>query len=232
MHSHQSTAIALAHLPSDWRRGSREMFERLQFWIAFILLSVALPVCAQENASKPPAHDAPAASDVAKMPATADPNYLIGSEDVLDVSVWKEPDFTRTVPVRPDGKISLPLLNDVQAAGLTPPQLAAEITTSLNKFVTNPQVTVIVTRINSQRFYLLGEVARPGAYPLTPGLTLLQALSHAGGFTPYANSKKIYLLREENGAQKKLPFNYKEVIAGKRPEQNIVLKTGDTIVIP
>ena len=208
------------------------MFERMQFWTVLILLSLALPIGAQESATKPQAHDAPAASDAVKKPATADPNYVIGSEDVLDVSVWKEPDLSRTVPVRPDGKISLPLLNDVQAAGLTPLQLAAAITTSLNKFVTNPQVTVIISQINSQRFYLLGEVTRPGAYSLIPGMTVLQALSNAGGFTPYANSKKIYLLREENGKQQKLSFNYKDVIAGKRTEQNIVLKTGDTIIVP
>jgi len=163
---------------------------------------------------------------------TQDPNYVIGSEDVLDISVWKEPDLSRTVPVRPDGNISLPLLNDLQATGLTPSQLAAKVTKGLAKFVTNPPVTIIVTQINSQRFYVLGEAARPGAYTLTPNMTVLQALSNAGGFTPYANSKKICLLREENGKQQKLLFNYKDVIAGKRTEQNIVLKTGDTIVVP
>ena len=163
---------------------------------------------------------------------TQDPNYVIGSEDVLDISVWKEPDLSRTVPVRPDGNISLPLLNDLHATGLTPSQLAAKVTKGLAKFVTNPQVTIIVTQINSQRFYVLGEAARPGAYTLTPNMTVLQALSNAGGFTPYANSKKICLLREENGKQQKLLFNYKDVIAGKRTEQNIVLKTGDTIVVP
>jgi polysaccharide export outer membrane protein len=156
---------------------------------------------------------------------------VIGSQDMLDISVWREPDFSRTVPVRPDGKISLPLLNDMQAAGLTPSELAAELTKSLNKFVTNPQVTIIVTQINSQRFFL-GAAARPGAYTLSPEMTILQALSNAGGFTTYANSKKIYLLRQENGKQQKLSFNYKDVISGKRTEQNITLKNGDTIVVP
>jgi|SRR5690242_17947396 len=207
------------------------MSKHMRFWVAFVVLSLALPMAAQENPSKSQGNDPPAAG-VAAKPATADPNYVIGSEDVLDISVWKEPDLSRTVPVRPDGKISLPLLNDVQAAGLTPPQLAAAITTSLNKFVTTPQVTVIVTQINSQRVYLLGEVTRPGAYTLIPGMTFLQALSNAGGFTSYANPKKIYLLREENGKQQKLFFNYKEVIEGKRTDQNVLLKTGDTIVVP
>ena len=163
---------------------------------------------------------------------TDDPNYVIGPQDVLDVSVWKEPDLTRTVPVRPDGKISLPLLNDVQAGGLTPTQLATQITERLKKYVTDPQVTVIVTAINSQRIYVLGEVSRAGAYVLLPGMTVLQALSSAGGFTQFANVKKIYLLREENGRQVKYSFNYKEFINGKNPKQNIAVKTGDTIVVP
>jgi polysaccharide export outer membrane protein len=198
--------------------------------VAFSLL-LALCMGAQEAAGRQyPQAITSAANELAKKVATQDPSYVIGSQDMLDISVWREPDFSRTVPVRPDGKISLPLLNDMQAAGLTPSQLAAELTKSLNKFVTNPQVTI--TQINSQRFYILGEAARPGAYTLIPEMTILQALSNAGGFTPYANSKKIYLLREENGKQQKLSFNYKDVVAGKRTEQNIVLKNGDTIVVP
>jgi len=168
----------------------------------------------------------------AQKPATQDPNYVIGSQDVLDISVWKEAELTRTVPVRPDGKISLPLLNDVQAAGLTPTQLAESITTGLKKFLTGPQVTVIVSQINSQRVYIMGEAARPGAYPLLPNMTFLQALSSAGGFTQFARLRKIYMFRMENGKQVTYPFDYKDVISGKRPEQNIVLKAGDTIVVP
>jgi len=171
-------------------------------------------------------------TEVSKQTAVADGNYIIGAQDVLDISVWKEPEVSRVVPVRPDGKISLPLLNDVQAAGLTPTQLAAQITESLKKFVTNPQVTVIVTAINSQRIYILGEVNRAGAYPLLPNMTVLQGLSSAGGFTLFANLKKIYMLRMENGKQVKYPFNYKDVINGKAPEENVVLKAGDTIVVP
>jgi polysaccharide export outer membrane protein len=134
--------------------------------------------------------------------------------------------------VRPDGKISLPLLNDVQAAGLTPAQLAVQITESLKKYVTSPQVTVIVTTINSQRVYILGEVTRPGAFPMLPGMTVLQALSSAGGFTQFARMKNIYVLRQENGKQVKYPFNYKEVVNGKKSEQDVQLKAGDTIVVP
>jgi polysaccharide export outer membrane protein len=164
--------------------------------------------------------------------ATTDPNYVIGAQDVLDISVWREPDLSRQVPVRPDGKISLPLLNDVQATGLTPTQLAAQITAGLDKFMTSPQVTVIVSQINSQRVYILGEVGRAGAYGLLPGMTVLQALSNAGGFTAFANQKGIYVLRQDGAKQQKLFFNYKDVVSGKKPEQNIELKPGDTIVIP
>ena len=212
------------------------MFQRKQFYLIVFLALAVLPANAQEaNSSKPPAQSAiPAmASDVPKKAAaTTDPNYVIGAQDVLDVSVWKEPDVSRVVPVRPDGKISLPLLNDVQAAGLTPPQLAAQITDSLKKYVTTPQVTVIVTTINSQRVYILGEVTRPGAYPILPGMSVLQALSSAGGFTQYARVKSIFVRRFENGKEVKYPFNYKDVINGKKPEQEILLKAGDTIVVP
>jgi polysaccharide biosynthesis/export protein len=211
------------------------MLQRRQFYV-IVFLALALPANAQEaSSSKSPAQSAiPAmASDAPKKAAaTTDPNYLIGAQDVLDISVWKEPDVSRVVPVRPDGKISLPLLNDVQAAGLTPSQLAAQITDSLKKYVTTPQVTVIVATINSQRVYILGEVTRPGAYPILPGMSVLQALSSAGGFTQYARVKSIFVRRFENGKEVKYPFNYKDVINGKKPEQEILLKAGDTIVVP
>jgi polysaccharide biosynthesis/export protein len=171
-------------------------------------------------------------SESAQKSAATDPNYVIGAQDVLDISVWKEPDFSRSVPVRPDGKISLPLLNDVTAAGLTPAQLAAKLTSDLNKYLTNPQVTIIVTQINSKRVYLMGEVNRAGGYALLPQMTVLQALSNAGGITAFASPKKIYILRQENGKQEKLTFNYKDAIDGKHPEQNIELLAGDTIVVP
>jgi len=166
------------------------------------------------------------------VPATTDPAYVIGPEDVLDINVWKEPDMTRVVPVRPDGKISLPLINDVQAAGSTPQQLASTVTDKLRKFLTDPQVTVIVTAINSQRVYVVGEVLRAGAFPLIPGMTVLQVLANAGGFTTFANVKKIHVMRVVNGKHTELPFNYREVLKGDRPDQNIKLEPGDTIVVP
>jgi polysaccharide export outer membrane protein len=171
-------------------------------------------------------------SSQASGPATTDPNYVIGASDELNIDVWKQPDLSRTVPVRPDGKISLPLLSDIQAAGLTPTQLATQITEKLSKLVNNPEVTVIVTAINSQRIYVLGEVARAGAYPMLPNMTVLQAISSAGGLGQFANQKNIYVLRTENGKQVRFPFNYKEVLQGKKTEQNILLKPGDTIVVP
>jgi polysaccharide biosynthesis/export protein len=159
-------------------------------------------------------------------------DYLIGPEDLIRVSVWKEPEITQVIPVRPDGKISLALVNDLQAAGLTPAQLAASVAARLRNYMTDPQVTVVVTQINSQRIYVLGEINRPGAYPLFPGMSVLQALSTAGGLGQFANLKRIYVLRTEKGQQVKYYFNYKDVVSEHKPEQNILLKTGDTIIVP
>jgi polysaccharide export outer membrane protein len=164
--------------------------------------------------------------------AVNEAEYKIGAQDVLRIDVWKEEQLTRTVPVRPDGKVTLPLLNDVQAAGLTPMQLAGVISEGLKKFINGPQVTVSVTEINSRRVYVSGEVVRSGAFPLLPNMTVLQALSSSGGFTQFARTNKIYVLRVQDGKPSKLPFNYKEVLDGKTPEQNILLQPGDVIVVP
>jgi polysaccharide export outer membrane protein len=161
------------------------------------------------------------------MPA----DYVIGADDTLRITVWKEPDMSVTLPVRPDGKISVPLLDDVQAAGLTPMQLGVSIKDKLKKYLSDPRVTVVVTAMNSQRIYVLGEVTHTGAMPLLPHMTVLQALSSAG-FTQFANLKAIYLLRTQDGKQTKMPFNYKEAIKGRGMQQNITLKPGDTIVVP
>ena len=159
------------------------------------------------------------------------PDYVIGADDNLHISVWKEPDLTNTLPVRPDGKISMPLLNDVQAAGLTPMQLADSLTEKLKKYLADPRVTVVVTQMNSQRIYILGEVLHSGAIPLLPNMTVLQALATAG-FTQFANTKNIYVLRTQNGQQQKMPFNYRQAMKGDTVAQNINLKPGDTIVVP
>lgn len=160
------------------------------------------------------------------------PAYVIGPQDVLDISVWKEPDVSRVVPVRPDGRISLPLIHEVQAAGLSAQQLTDTVTEMLKKYVNDPQVTVIVSQINSQRVFVVGEVARAGAFPLLPGMNVLEALSSAGGFTAYANVKNIHILRLDKGKQIELLFNYREVVKDHKPEQNIQLEAGDTIVVP
>lgn len=210
-----------------------------------LALLLALPVAAgpgafsgraqekQEKKDKEKKAAAPTQATTARVkPAADDPHYVIGEEDQLTIDVWKEPELSRAVPVRPDGKISLPLLNDVQASGLTPMQLADSITEKLRKFVSDPQVTVIVNAIQSRRFFIMGEVGHVGSYPLLHGMTLLQALSGAGGFTQFANTKKIYLMRTENGKQVKYLFNYREALKGNNPEQNIEIKPGDTIVVP
>jgi polysaccharide export outer membrane protein len=150
---------------------------------------------------------------------------------VLHVAVWKEADLTATLPVRPDGKISLPLLNDVQASGLTPQQLSESLTEKLKKYIADPRVTVVVTTINSKRIYLVGEVSRSGATPMLPNMTVLQALSSAG-INQFANTKRIYVLRTENGKQQKLPVNYRKLVKGEQIEQNYLLQPGDTIVVP
>jgi polysaccharide export outer membrane protein len=181
--------------------------------------------------SSSPKGSAPTTTAATAAPAT-DADYKIGPQDVLRIDVWKEPDISRIAPVRPDGRISLPLLNDVQAAGETPTQLAATLTEGLKKFITNPQVTVSVSEINSRRVYVTGEVTKPGAFPLLPNMTVLQALSSSGGFSQFAKIKGIYVLRVEDGKQVKHPFNYKDVVSGKKPELNILLQPGDVIVVP
>jgi polysaccharide biosynthesis/export protein len=164
--------------------------------------------------------------------ASNDPKYLIVPGDEVNVNVWEDSNLTRTVSVRPDGNISLPLLDDVQASGLTPMQLGAEIASRLKKFVSDPQVTIIMTRTTDQRIFILGEVLRTGAYPLLPKMTVLEAISSAGGFTAFAKQKKVHVLRTEDGRHLRLPFNYKDVIKGLHPEQNILLRAGDTVVVP
>lgn len=172
------------------------------------------------------------APDAAAHATPVDPaKYIIGAEDILQVTVWKEPTLSGTIPVRPDGMISLVLVGDLPAAGKTPMQLSAEITTKLKKYVQDPNVSVVVTGVNSQRIFLIGEVGHVGPVALTAGMTPLQAIAAAGGLTPFANKKAIYILRGEQGKQQKIPFKYKEALKGDS-SQNITLVPGDTIVVP
>ncbi|HTT17841.1 MAG TPA: polysaccharide biosynthesis/export family protein [Candidatus Sulfotelmatobacter sp.] len=162
-----------------------------------------------------------------------DNSFVIGVNDVLAISVWKEPDVSRSVPVRSDGKISLPLAGEVQAAGLTPLKLEQDIASKLKDYISEPEVTVIVQQINSQKFNILGMINRPGSYSLTNSSTVLDAIAVAGGFRDFAKQKSIYVLRQNpNGTESRLPFNYKEVIKGKNMAQNVKLQSNDTIVVP
>lgn len=205
------------------------MKKATRWGLALLLGALAVP-------TMPAQHDGPSKGDkpaaTSQLPAPDAPSdYVIGPDDQLHISVWKEPELTETLPVRPDGKISMPLLNDVTAAGLTPSQLAISITEKLKKYMADPRVTVVVTAMNSRRVFVSGEVLHTGAINLLPRMTALQALSTAG-FTPFANVKGIYILRTVNGRQQKIPFNYKDVVKGRHPEENIELRPGDTIVVP
>ena len=162
-----------------------------------------------------------------------DTTYLIGNDDVLGIEVWKEPEVSKSVPVRSDGKISLPLVGEVQAAGRTPLKLEQDIADKLKNYISEPEVTVIVQQTNSQKFNILGQVNRPGSYPLTNSATVLDAIALAGGFKDFAKRKSIYILRQNvDGMQTRIPFNYKEVIKGEKSAQNVRLQPRDTIVVP
>jgi polysaccharide export outer membrane protein len=154
--------------------------------------------------------------------------YVIGPEDLLAVRVWKEPELSGDFPVRTDGRISLPLVKELQAAGLTPPQLASTIGQALGRYMNRPEVSVAVLQIHSKKYFVMGEVQKSGSYPLTVPMTVLEALVGAGGFKDFANTKKILVLR----GNRRFKFNYKEVVAGKRIEQNILLESGDKIIVP
>jgi len=162
-----------------------------------------------------------------------DDSFVIGNDDVLAINVWKEPDLTRSIPVRSDGKISLPLVGEVQATGETPLKLEQAIAIKLKNYISEPEVTVIVQQINSQRFNVLGQVSRPGSFVIANSPTVLDAIALAGGFRDFAKQKSIYVLRQNaDGTQTRLSFNYKDVVKGKNTAQNVKLQPRDTIVVP
>jgi polysaccharide biosynthesis/export protein len=182
----------------------------------------ALPAGVQQNGS-------PSSQSAEGSVAPVDPNtYTIGPEDVLLVRVWREPEHSGSVAVRPDGKISLPLIGELQAGGLTPAALTTQITEALSKFLKRPEVLISVQQVNSKKYYISGEVGRPGSFALAVPTTVLQALTQAGGFRDFANTKKIIIMR----GSERLKFNYKDVIKGKNMEQNILLYPDDHIVVP
>jgi polysaccharide export outer membrane protein len=177
--------------------------------------------------------DPPSADRPPPIPTRTDDSFVIGPEDVLDISVWKEPELTKQIPVRSDGKISLPLLGDIQASGRTPLQLRLDITDKLKGYVEDPRVDIIVQQINSLKYNVFGEVGKPGSYVLNGGTTIVDAIALAGGLKDFANKKKIYILRINSlGVESRFTFNYEDFIKGKNTRQNILLKPRDTVVVP
>jgi polysaccharide export outer membrane protein len=183
----------------------------------------------QESPAQPSKPEAGAPVKPAALPTSVDPNtYTLGADDVISVRVWREPDLSGTMVVRPDGKITMPLINEVQAGGLTPSKLGDEITTKLSKFVNSPQVMVSVESVRSKRYYMTGDgIARPGAYPLSTPTTVFDAITMAGGFREFAKKKSITIIRGD----KRLKFNWNEVVKGKNLSQNVDLENGDRVVV-
>jgi polysaccharide export outer membrane protein len=222
-------------------------YKRVVFAVCLVGV-LALPgVGAQEptqvpvpQETKPPVGEAKPSTEEAKpvdefapaVPAVAAPidprSYRIGTEDVVMIRVWREKELSGLYRVRPDGQISMPLTGDIPADGATPQELKGRVVAALGKFMNDPEVTLDVQQVNSKKFFLTGEVGRPGAYPLVNKMTVLEALSNAGGLRDFANGKKIVIMRGEE----RLKFNYKDVIRGKNLEQNLALQPGDHIIVP
>jgi polysaccharide export outer membrane protein len=206
--------------------------------IAAVLGGLVPPVLAADPPAQPQAPETkPATATDAKPAAEAkaapveDTEYRIGVEDILAISVWRDPDLTREVPVRPDGRISLPLLQDIDAAGKTPKELAQDIQRRLKEFLSNPSVTVIVREVNSLKAYLLGEVLKPGPILLRSPVRLLQGIALAGGLTPYGGRGSVVLYRKTGTGEKVIELSYREIVGGRKPEDNLILEPGDTVVV-
>ncbi len=189
-------------------------------------------VSAQTTAASPEAAPAAAASLTPAAGVAVPPDYVIGAEDVLSVVFWRDKDMSSDVTVRPDGRISLPLINELDASGLTPEQLRQRLTQAASKFVEDPTVSVVVKSINSRKVFITGMVAKPGPYPIAGPTSVLQLIAMAGGLHEFADSKRISIARSDNGRQSSLLFNYKDVSKGKNLKQNIQLRPGDTVIVP
>lgn len=209
-------------------------------WLAIVpALVMAILTCSAQDKKTTAATDPDPRAKVAQPTGRVNnswidaKSYIIGENDVLAIDVWKEKEISRQIPVRPDGKISLPLIGEIQAAGLTPLQLQDNIVQDLKAYIDNPEVTVIVDDPRSHQFNIVGQVARPGTYPLSESMTVLDAIAQAGGFRDFAKQTKIYVLRPSpGGIRVRIPFNYKKVIRGANLQENVPLKPGDTIVVP
>lgn len=215
----------------------------MKFWASLATGAISLAVLGSTVCSQVPANAATdsatpaAAQTAAPTPSTGDKphdsTFVIGNDDVLAINVWKETEISRSIVVRSDGKISLPLVGEVVAAGETPLQLEQVITDRLKNYITDPQVTVIVQQINSEKFNILGQVGKPGAYPLTATTTIVDAIATAGGFKDFAKKKGIYILRRDAaGTESRIGFNYQDFIKGKNTGQNITIQPHDTIIVP
>jgi polysaccharide biosynthesis/export protein len=200
----------------------------LAAWGVIVLAGATL--CAQTQQPADANGTAPGGAAVASAPLPAD--YVIGPEDVLGIVFWRDQDMTGDVTVRPDGMVTLPLIGDISAAGMTPDALRMQIQTAAAKYVQDASVTVVVRQIHSRKVFITGEVRLPGAYPLTGPRTVMQLIAVAGGLNEFAEAKKITVMRTEQGRELILKFNYNEVAHGKKLEQNILLKPGDTVVVP
>lgn len=225
---------------------SKSTAEVKTYWGTAVALCLLLALTASAQTQKPAATGsqpvgaiggtAPASVPTAAAPRATDPvvpsGYVIGTDDVLSIVFWKDKDMSADAQVRPDGRIALPLINEVQASGLTPDQLREKIVEESKKYMEDASVTVVVRQINSRRAFITGEINKPGPYPLTSPTTVVQLIAMAGGLREYANGKKIVIMRTEGGRQVSLPFNYKDVTNGKNLKQNIELKPGDTVVVP
>ena len=200
------------------------------FGAVCLAVVTAASVGAQVRAQQPA--DAPASGASGAAAAVLPAGYVIGPEDVLSIVVWREKDMSADAIVRPDGQISIPLLNDLQAAGLTPDQLKAAIERAASKYMAEPNATVIVKTINSRKVHIVGNVIKAGTYPLAGETTVLQLIAQAGGLQEYADEKHITVMRKEDGKDNVLKFNYKDVVHQKNLQQNVLLKPGDTVIVP
>lgn len=223
----------------------RTLITGMAVWTLWSASSFAQQPVSSTGGKQPPAPTSPApptASATAVAPRAATPvvpagvvtppDYVIGPDDVLAIVFWREQDLSSEVAVRPDGKISLPLLNDIQASGLTPEQLRGSLTQAATRYVEDPAVTVVVKAINSRKVFITGEIGKPGPYPLSGPTTVLQLIAMAGGVDEYAKSDRVVVMRTENGKTVSHRFNYKQVTQGKNLQQNIELKPGDTVIVP
>jgi polysaccharide biosynthesis/export protein len=210
MNRHEATMTALLRL----------------FAVVLVTLTVAGATHAQPSSRPQADNGVPAAGVVVP------PDYVIGPEDVLSIVFWRDKDMSADVVVRPDGKISLALLNDIEAAGYTPEQLRANILKAAQKYIADPNATVVVKEIHSRKVFIMGSVARPGSYPIIGNLTVVQLIAQAGGILEYADDKNILITRGDGGQQVRFRFNYRDFVKGKDTRQNIALRPGDTVIVP